>query len=134
MSNKSMGYSFEYLFLFITLFIYNFVKKQTKNMFKLFNKMPNKVYVLYKDCVQNGNMYSGILGVYKSYHEALRHFSDERAKEIKYWENESIEHNGENYFYAYKNGDYCPNHCILTIEEKEILTIYNNKNKKKENK
>lgn len=96
-------------------------------MFRLFKKF-NKVYILYKDCIQNYNSFSGILGVYKSYGNALKHFADERDKEKKHWEDETIECDGENYFYAYEDGNYCPNHCILAIVEKELLDIYNNKN------
>lgn len=98
-------------------------------MFRLFNRKPYKVYVLYKDCVQNYNNFSGILGVYSSYYEALRHFAEEKKKERKFWENESIEAESENYFYAFQDGNYCPNHCILAIVEKDILDVYNNKDK-----
>lgn len=89
-------------------------------------RQPYKVYVLYKDCVQKGKCFSGILGVYNSYHEALRHFDDERNKEKPYWDDETIEYNGQNYFYAYQDGNYCPNHCIIAIVEKELLTMYKN--------
>ena len=96
-------------------------------MFGLIRK-PYKVYVIYKDCIQNEQMYSGVLGVYNSFHEALRHFADERKKERQYWSEETIECDGENYFYAYQDGNYCPNHCIIAIIEQEVKDIYNNKN------
>ena len=99
-------------------------------MFGLIRK-PYKVYVLYKDCVQKGKTFSGILGVYNSYSEALRHFADERLHERQYWEDESIECDGQNYFYAYQDGNYCPNHCILAIVERVLDEFYNPKNNNK---
>ena len=99
-------------------------------MFGLIRK-PYKVYILYKDCTQFKNSFSGVLGVYNTYSEALRHFADEKKENISFWEDETIEYNSENYFCAYEEGNYCPNHCILAIVEKNVEEIYNNKKTKK---
>jgi len=98
-------------------------------MFKFLKRKRSKVYILYKDCVQRDKHYSGILGVYSNYSEALRHYADERNKEALFWDDEMIECNAENYFYAFENGNYSPNHCVLAIVEKYIEDIYNNKKK-----
>lgn len=96
----------------------------------IFKRKPNKVFIVYKDCVMKDKpYYSGILGVYNNYGEALKHFKEERVKERLFWDDEMIECDAENYFYAYEDGNYSPNHCVLAIVEKEVEKTYmNNKN------
>ena len=79
-----------------------------------------KIYCVIRNEVWDGEDWQTI-SVYRNRKDAQARVKIERDKCFNDWCDEDVITDTEDEFFAYRDGEYCLYHCVITIEETELI-------------